>query len=82
MRHRLAHRNPSTLDCIFGIRLRPDPSACHLELDVDRDVVSPVDDIGEHLYSRSAEKVERRQEKLTMEHSYEPRPRKDKAASI
>jgi hypothetical protein len=32
--------------------------------------------------SRSAEKVEKRQEKLTMEHSYEARPRKDKAASI
>ena len=60
LRHRLAHRNPSTLDCVFGIRLRPDPSVCHLELDVDRDAVSPVDVIGEHLYSRSGEKLERR----------------------
>ena len=59
VRDRLAYGNLSTLDCIFRIRLRPDPSACHRELDVDRDAVSPVDDIGQRAYSRSAEKVDR-----------------------
>ena len=61
MRNRVADWNLSAVDCVFRLRLRPDSSSCHLELVVDRDAVSLVDDIGQRVHSRSAEKVEPRE---------------------